>query len=404
MVPPPPPVWPVILAGFASFTNLYATQPLLPLLMRVFGASHFAVSLTVTAPTLAVAIAAPIAGRFADRVGRKRVIVGAASLMALATALAATSRSLEQFIFWRFVQGLLTPGIFAITIAYIHEEYPSTYAGRATGAYVSGTVTGGFCGRVLTGLVAADLDWHLAFVALAIVNLALAAAIARWMPHEKARPRQHGAGHRRSLMSLLTNRRLIATNVVGFCVLFSQVAVFTYVTFHLEAAPYALSTAALGWLFIVYLFGAAMTPIAGRWVDIHGHRAGLGLGMGVGLTGAALTLSPPLWAIVIGLALVGTGVFIAQATASSYIGAVTSADRGLAVGLYSTAYYLGGSLGGALPAAFWNAGGWIACVLLVMAVQAATLAIALAFWHPVTSGVAELPRGQRHVVPPLAGD
>ena len=45
----PPPVWPVILAGFASFTNLYATQPLLPLLMRVFDASHFAVSLTVTA-------------------------------------------------------------------------------------------------------------------------------------------------------------------------------------------------------------------------------------------------------------------------------------------------------------------------------------------------------------------
>ena len=83
----PPPVWPVILAGFASFTNLYATQPLLPLLMRVFDASHFAVSLTVTAPTLAVAVAAPVVGRYADKVGRKRVIVAAAALMALATLL-----------------------------------------------------------------------------------------------------------------------------------------------------------------------------------------------------------------------------------------------------------------------------------------------------------------------------
>ncbi len=377
----PPPVWPVILAGFASFTNLYATQPLLPLLMRVFDASHFAVSLTVTAPTLAVAIAAPIAGRYADAVGRKRVIVGAAALMALATVLAATSASLTQFIFWRFVQGLLTPGLFAITIAYIHEEYPPQFAGRATGAYVSGTVTGGFCGRVLTGLVAADLDWHLAFAALAVVNVALALALALWMPREKARPRQHHAGHRRSVARLLMNRQLIATNVVGFCVLFSQVAVFTYVTFHLEAPPYSLSTAALGWLFVVYLFGAAVAPAAGRFVDASGHRAGLGLGMGVGLCGAVLTLFPPLWSIVIGLALVGTGVFIAQATASSYIGVVTAEDRGLAVGLYSTAYYLGGSLGGALPAAFWNTGGWIACVLLVMAVQAATLVIALAFWR-----------------------
>lgn len=379
-----PPVWPVILAGFAAFTNLYATQPLLPLLMRIFGASHFAVSLTVTAPTLAVAIAAPIAGRYADRVGRKRVIVGAASAMAVVTALAATSGSLTQFIAWRFLQGLLTPGIFAITIAYIHEEYPAAFAGRATGAYVSGTVVGGFCGRALTGLVAADLDWHLAFVALAVVNVALAAALARWLPAERggARTARRLPGTAHPVRQLLANPRLAATNVVGFCVLFTQVAVFTYVTFHLEAPPYALSTAALGWLFVVYLFGAAVTPIAGRFVDAYGHRVGLGIGMATGLTGAALTLTHPLSLIVVGLALVGAGVFIAQATASSYIGAVTTADRGLAVGLYSAAYYLGGSLGGALPAAFWTAGGWVACVLLVMAVQVATLGISLAFWRP----------------------
>ena len=62
---------------------------------------------------------------------------------------------------------------------------------------------------------------------------------------------------------------------------------------------------------------------------------------------------------------------------------VTSENRGLAVGLYSSAYYLGGTAGGALPALFWESGGWSACVLLVIAVQAITLAIALGFWRPV---------------------
>ena len=38
---------------------------------------------------------------------------------------------------------------------------------------------------------------------------------------------------------------------------------FTYVTFHLSEPPYSLSTAALGWLFVVYLVGAAVTPLAG---------------------------------------------------------------------------------------------------------------------------------------------
>lgn len=380
-----PPVFPVVLAGFTAFLDLYATQPLLPLLMRVFGASHFAVSLTVTASTMAVAIAAPVVGRVADLAGRKRVIVGSAFVLAVATALCATSTGLNQFIGWRFVQGLVTPGIFAITIAYIHEEYPAWYAGRATAAYVSGTVTGGFCGRAMVGLMASSLGWKTAFAALAVVNIGAALVLARWLPREKAARRADvnpGGGHRTSVLRLLGNSRLFATNVVGFCVLFSQVAVFTYVTFHLEAPPYGLSTAGLGWLFVVYLFGAAVTPIAGRWVDIYGHRAGLAVGMGVGSMGAALTLTAPLALIVAGLALVGSGVFIAQATASSYIGVVTSKDRGLAVGLYSSAYYLGGTAGGALPSLFWERGGWTACVLLVIVVQAATLGTALRFWRP----------------------
>lgn len=378
-----PSLFPVVLAGFAAFLDLYATQPLLPLLMRVFGASHFTVSLTVTAPTMAVAIAAPIIGRVSDIGGLKRVIVASAFVVAATTALASTASGLWPFIGWRFVQGLATPGIFAVAIAYIHAEYPAWFAGRATAAYVSGTVTGGFCGRALTGLVAASYGWKTAFVVLAAANVAAAAALWWWMPRERpvVRPaprRDHGA----SVLTLLRNRQLFATNIVGFCVLFSQVAMFTYVTFHLEAPPYSLTTAALGYLFVVYLFGAAVTPLAGRWVDLYGHRAGLAIGMAIGGTGALLTLATPLSFIVAGLALVGSGVFIAQATASSYIGVVTKEDRGLAVGLYSSAYYIGGSLGGALPSVFWETGGWVLCVVLVLAVQAATLVTAYIAWRP----------------------
>jgi MFS transporter, YNFM family, putative membrane transport protein len=382
---------PIVLAGFTAFLDLYATQPLLPLLMRVFGATHVAVSLTVTASTMAVALGAPVVGRLADLVGRKRVIVGSALGLAVATALAATSTSLAQLIGWRFVQGLFTPGVFAITIAYIHEEWPSSHAGRATSAYVSGTVVGGFCGRAVTGLVAGAAGWPTAFVTLAVLNFGAAAAVAVWLPRERAAGTPSGRGsHGHRLMRLVQNRQLVATDAVGFCVLFTQVAMFTYVTFHLGAPPYGLGTAALGWLFVVYLIGAAATPLAGRWIDERGHRACLGLGMGLGTAGALLTLVSWLRAVVAGLALTATGVFVSQATASSYIGAVTAQDRGLAVGLYALFYYAGGSLGAVLPGLFWDAGGWSACVALVVAVQIATITLALMFW-----------REQRSTEPPL---
>ena len=387
----PPPVWPVVLAGFTAFLDLYATQPLLPLLMRVFDATPFAVSLTVTATTIAVAIAAPFVGRLADVVGRKRVIVGLALLLAGVTGLSATAVTLGQFIAWRFLQGLLTPGVFAITIAYIHERWPASHSGRATAAYVSGTVIGGFCGRAAAGAVAARAGWQTAFVVLASMTLATAAALWKWLPAEKKVLHTAGSGRpAASLGRLLRNRQLLATNAVGFCVLFTQVAMFTYVTFHLSAPPYVLSTFALGWLFAVYLLGAAVTPLAGRWTDWLGHRAALAGGVAIGVAGALMTLLPWLPAIVLGLALTATGVFIAQATASSYIGAVTAHDRGLAVGLYSTFYYTGGSVGGALPAVMWNAGGWPATVALVLLVQVSTYALAMMFWRP-THGPMEAP-------------
>ena len=376
------PTFPVVLAGAAAFLDLYSTQPLLPLLMRTFGASTFDAGLTITAPTVAVAIFAPFIGRLADRLGLRRVIVLSAWTLTLATALAATSQSLHQLIFWRFVQGIATPGIFASTVAYIHDVWPPSRAGRATAAYMTGTILGGFTGRAVSGLVAADVSWPAAFVALAILTGAVAAALTMWLPREPAGHADRGAkAGRGSITHLFRNRRLIATCCVGFSVLFTQVTMFTYVTFHLAAPPYSLSTVALGWLFVVYLVGAVVTPFAGRWIDLYGHRAGIA-SAAIGGAGALLTLVPWLPAIVAGLALCATGVFTAQATTSSYIGAVTSSDRALAVGMYSTFYYGGGSTGGALPSLFWQTGGWVACVGLVVLVQLAGAAIAFTQWSP----------------------
>jgi len=394
-----------VLAGFAAFVNLYATQALLPLLVRVFQATPGRVSLTVTAATVAVSIAAPLVGGLADRIGRPWVIVGSAVLLTGVTALAATSRSLGQLVGWRFVQGLLTPGIFAVSLAYIHEHWPASQSARVTAVYISGTVVGGFCGRAIAGLVAAAAGWRMAFVALAVVMAAASTALWSALLHRTTPPAEQAkavAGHsaadnsdpstRRSLADLLGNKRLMATNAVGFSVLFTLVATFTYVTFHLSAPPYNLSTAALAWLFSVYLVGAAVTPIAGRWTDARGHRTTVGRAVGIGLTGAALLLTPWLPTIILGLALVATGVFVAQATSSGYIGSVTDRDRGLAVGLYSTCYYLGGSAGAAFPAVFWNVGGWKATVGLVMAVQTATFVTAMLFWRGPTESGSEAAR------------
>jgi len=377
---------PVVLAGFTAFLSLYSPQPLLPLFQRIFGATHFAVSLTVTATTMAVAVAAPFVGGIADVWGKRRVIVLSAFVLAAATLLAATATTLNQVIVWRFMQGLATPGVFAVAVAYIHDQWETARAGTVTAAYVTGTVIGGFSGRVVSGQVASAVGWRASFLATGLLSLVCATLLLLRLPAD----RSHGnsaagkTGRLRvsSFTTHLTSGRLLGTYAAGFCVLFTQIAMFTYVTFHLSQPPFALSTAALGWLFVVYLAGAIVTPLSGRWIDVHGHRSTLLAAVAIGVTGSILTLGHTLAGVVAGLALVCSGVFVAQAAANSYLGVAATRDRGLAVGLYATFYYIGGTIGGAAPSLIWDRGGWVACVALVTVVQLLTAALGWVFWEP----------------------
>lgn len=372
----------VVCAGFCAFLTLFAPQPLLPLLAAQFRASAARVSLVVTASTVAVAIAGPLAGAIGDRLGRRRVIVPAAFLLVLPTALAATSQTLGQLIFWRFWQGVLTPGIFVITIAYVNEEWESG-AGAAVASYVTGTVVGGFCGRMVAGVVAAHASWRWSFVALGALNALGAVAIWAWLPAGRRFVRaRRGSSTLRPMLRHLRNPQLLATYAVAFCVMFTLLATFTYINFYLAAPPFRLGTQALALLFVVYLVGAVITPVAGRSIDRLGHRAALVLAFAGGIVGIGLTLAHRLPVVMLGLALCCTGVFIANSAGASYVGQVAREARAAAVGLYVTFYYTGGSFGSAVPGSFWSRGGWPACVVLIAAVQVMTIALALRFWTP----------------------
>jgi predicted MFS family arabinose efflux permease len=255
---------------------------------------------------------------------------------------------------------------------------------------MTGTILGGFTGRLVAGLVASAAPWQWSMVALGTMSTAVAVVLYFRLPDERKAAnyvaRQH-AFRAEQVTALFRNRQLVATFGIGTCILFTQVGMLTYVTFYLAAPPFHLSTAALGWLFLVYVMGATVVPFCGGFIDHYGHRTGLASAMGMGACGVLLTLTPWLPAILLGLAITSTGVFVAQSTTSAYIGAVTKRDRGLAVGVYSTFYYIGGSLGGSLPAPFWTRGGWPACVALVVTVQLLGVVVALTQWQRRAVGV-----------------
>ena len=281
----------------------------------------------------------------------------------------------------------MVPGVVAVLVTYIGEEWPPERVALIMSFYVSGTALGGFMGRVGTGILTDLFNWRVAFVALGVASLAGAGAVAAWLPHGHPRPAGHTVADVertffRQVRELFGIGQLVATFAVGFNVLFSLVGVFTWITFHLSAAPYRLSTTALSSLFFVYLVGLVVTPAAGFLITRVGLRAGIAGAIACSMAGVLLTLAPGLATIILGLALVSSGVFVAQTAAQSHLRiAAPPGARVTAAGLYMTCYYFGGTAAGVVPGAFWAMGKWPACAAFIVGMQAVALGVALVGWR-----------------------
>jgi MFS transporter, YNFM family, putative membrane transport protein len=385
----------VTLCGVCAFLELYCTQPLLPLLARIFHASKTGVGMTVSAATLGVAIAAPVFGALTERLPRKRVIVYSILGVSIPTLLAATSTSLAQLIFWRFLQGIMVPGIIAVVVTYIGEEWPPQRVALIMSFYVSGTALGGFIGRISAGILADYFSWRISFLALGLASLVGTAAVAAWLPHGRPRPplpSSASLNFPRQVRAMFRNRRLVATFAVGFNVLFSLVGVFTWITFYLSAPPFSLSITALSSLFFVYLIGLIVTPFAGYLITRIGLRAGIGGAITCAIAGVLLTLVPSLPIVIVGLAALSSGVFIAQTASQSHLRVASPPGaRVAAAGIYITCYYLGGTAAGVAPGAFWAFGKWPACVAFIVLMQLIALTIALIGWRTPAHSPASSP-------------
>jgi len=371
----------VAINGFCTFLNLYSPQALLPELSREFGATAAEISAIMTASTLAVALTAPVTGAIADVFGRKRVIAFALFAVSVPTVMLTLAHDVQMMAIWRFVQGLFLPGIFAVTVAYIGDEWPPNEVAGVTGLYVTGSSIGGFAGRMVPGALADLIGWRSAFLVLAAMTLIAAVAILFMLPRERRFVRSEGLGASAAqMLRHLRNPQLIATFAVGFGTLFNFIATFTYISFHLAAPPYNFSSTWLGALFFTYLGGTAMTPWTGRLIARYGRRHFVLRVIAVWIAGALLLLAPGLPLIIAGLVVCATAGMLCQSVSTGYIALSAKQGRSSAVGLYVTCFYVGGSVGAFLPGVAWASLGWPGAVAMAIAMQVIMAGVVGFFW------------------------
>ncbi|MFZ5643016.1 MAG: MFS transporter [Bacillota bacterium] len=365
----------LFIASFITFSDIYMSQPLLPLFASEFNLNSSTASLAVSLVIFPIGLSFLFYAPVADVVGKKKLLSAVLILSAFPGLITAYSGSFDLILLGRLADGLLLAGVPAIAMAYIGEEFDAKKLATVMGLYISGNTLGGMAGRIISSFIAEYFSWRVSFITLSLLHLAGALAFAYLLPASKSfKP----APYRplkviKTTVSNLKNPLLLGAYFTGGLIMFNFVGIFNVLTFRLSAPPYNYSPDTLGLLFLTYLAGTFSSAIMGMMSRKRGVLFSTKMGLAVASAGTCLTIFSPAPLIIAGLLIMCFGYFAAHSSATSWVSSVSTEDKAAASGLYVFFYYTGGSLAGVLLSPLWDTWGWpgvaaVTCLLYLLCI------------------------------------
>lgn len=354
------------LIGFSLFFNLYFTQIILGPIAEVFGATVLQARYTMVAATAGVVFAPLFAGRLQQK---KAVQVATLAAMTIGAAIEAAAPNLWTLIGMRFCQGILVGVLFIEAMGRIATLHRARFGAFSNGLFVSSTTLGSFTSRFLPPSLVDELGVKATFLVLALVLLLICAAV-HFSPvpeavtdvsHEPVVPAAAASGQRKAF---------VVEYMLGFCVLFSQTSIWTYLPVRLALAPFVLDDRQLALMAFVFLLGAVSASLTIRVTRNDLSRSAISLFFGCVAVGALMTGSFDLYVIAGGLAVFTVGSFALQAMLSRRLTARAGSSTPRIFAVYMSIYYMGGSVGSYLSGDIFVDRGFSGVVLAVMTIAA----------------------------------
>ena len=223
----------VVLGGLTAFgplsMDLYL--PAFPVLAGDLHASQAQVQLTLTADVAGLVAGQLVLGPLSDAWGRRRLLLGATVVCAVASLLCALAPSAAVLTAWRFVQGFSGGGGIVLARAVASDLTSGVAAARLFSLFMTLSSIAPIIAPVIGGvLLAWTGSWPLMFHLLAAINAALAVAIWFVVPESLPAERRHTGGLRqtgRAFRDLLRDRVFLG---YALTVAFAYASLFGYIS------------------------------------------------------------------------------------------------------------------------------------------------------------------------------
>ena len=333
-------------------------------------------------------------GRLADLAGRKRILIGGIGIFALSSFACCFAGSFGVLLALRILQGLGAAMIFSTNIAMLVGAFPPERQGGVLGLSTASTYIGLSSGPVIGGILNHQAGWHSVFLATALLSGVVFFAAVKLLPEEKKQEREIKPQDRDvkgnclyvlTLGLLLYGFSSVSQGIHGWICAGAGLALLWAFIRHEQQAPspvvqvrffrenpaYFLSnlaallnyaaTFAIGYVLSVYLqvaqdfdsqtaglilicqpaVMAVLSPYAGRLSDRVSPFLLASIGMGLSAAGllwfSFLEVETPLWFVIAGLLIVGTGFgFFSSPNTNAIMSCVSREDSGVASSLLAT--------------------------------------------------------------------
>jgi MFS family permease len=207
--------------GVASIT------PAFPRIIQELGVSSLGIGLLIAVFTFPGVILTPVLGVFADRYGRKRILVPSLFLFGIAGGACALARDFNLLLILRFFQGVGAASLGSLNVTIIGDLYPGKERSAAMG-YNASVLSIGTAAYPAIGGALATLAWYYPFI-LPLLAIPLGFVVLFSLKNPEPKIEQHIKDYFRNVLRNIGNRQVIGIFigcVVTFIILYGPILTY----------------------------------------------------------------------------------------------------------------------------------------------------------------------------------
>jgi DHA2 family multidrug resistance protein len=180
----------VMMAVLLQVLDTTIANVALPHMQASLSATQDTINWVLTSYIVASAIALPISGWLADKVGRKRLLLTSVVVFTAASVLCATATSLTEMVVFRALQGVGGAFIVPLAQATLFDINPRENHGKAMALFGGGIMIGPILGPVLGGWLTDNYNWRWVFLVNLPVGILCGLLLLRFMPRAEKHERK----------------------------------------------------------------------------------------------------------------------------------------------------------------------------------------------------------------------